>query len=148
MFYTDPLLLSEVDFFALIKRSTIKTGLEKKKATKALSVLKEDCQALGMIVVKCHDKREAFSHCLTKYPLVLSTPDSKLYQSGSKSKFTNYLIEQAEAVMESPPCQVTFIYDGMAIIRASSHAATLGQCMSDQLKAFTTLHLAMLKKLS
>ena len=150
MFYTDPLLLSEVDFVALIKRSTIKTGLEKKrkKAAIALSVLKEDCQALGMIVVKCHDKREAFSHCLTKYPLVLSTPDSKLYQPGSKSKFTKYLIEQAEAVMESPPCQVTFIYDGMAIIRASSHAATLGQCMSDQLKAFTPLHLGMLKKLS
>ena len=111
MFYTDPLLLSEVDFFALIKRSTIKTGLEKKKkkAAKALLVLKEDRQALGMIVAKCHDKREAFSHCLTKYPLAMSTPDSKLYQPGSKSKFKNYLIEQAEAVMESPPCQVTFI---------------------------------------
>ena len=80
-----------------------------------------------MIVAKCHDKREAFSHCLTKYPLAISTPDSKLYQPGSKSKFTNYLIEQAEAVMESPSCQVTFIYDGMAIIRASSPAATLGQ---------------------
>jgi len=80
-----------------------------------------------MIVAKCHDKREAFSHCLTKYPLAISTPDSKLYQPGSKSNFANYFIEQAEAVMESPSCLVTFIYDGMAIIRASSPAATLGQ---------------------
>ena len=65
------------------------------------------------------------------------TPDGRLYQPGSKSQFRNYLIEQAEAVMESPPCQVTCIYDGMAIIRASSPAATLGQYMYDQLKAFT-----------
>ena len=139
MFYTDRLLLSEVDFFAPIKRSTIKMGLEKKKkkAAKALSVLKEDRQVLGMVVAKCHDKREAFSHCLIKYPLAISTPDGKLYQPSSKSKFRNYLIEQAEAVMESPPCQVACIYDGMAIIRASSPAATLGQYMSDQLKAFT-----------
>ena len=139
MFYTDRLLSSEVDYFAPIKRSTIKTGLEKKKkkAAKALSVLKEDCQAIGMIVAKCHDQREEFSHCLTKYPLAISTPDCKLYQPDSKSKFRNYLIEHAEAVTMSPPCQVTCIYDGMAIIRASSPAATLGQFMSDQLKAFT-----------
>ena len=138
MFYTDRLLSSEVDFYAPIKRSTINTGLDKKeKAAKALSVLKEDRQALGIIMAKCHDNREAFSHCLTKYPLSISTPDGKLYQPGSKSKFRNHLIEQAEAVMESPPCQATCIYDGMALIRASNPAATLGQYMSYQLKAFT-----------
>ena len=90
-----------------------------------------------MIVAKCHDKRKAFSHCLTKYPLAISTPDGRLYQPGSKAKFRNYLIEQAEAIMESPPCHATCIYDGMATIRASSPAATWGQYMSDQLKALT-----------
>ena len=138
IFYTDRVLSNTVDFFAPIKRSTIKTGLEKKQkaAAKALSVLREDRQALGLIVAKCHNKREAFSHCLMKYPLAISTPDGKLYQPGSKAKFRNYLIEQAGAVIEGPPREATCIYDGMAIIRASSPAETWGQYMSDQLRAF------------
>ena len=39
MFYTDRLLSSEVDFFAPIRRSTIKTGLEKKKKKKKAAKL-------------------------------------------------------------------------------------------------------------
>ena len=137
-FYSDRLLSPEIDYFQPIKRSNIKTGLEKKKkTTKALSVLKEDRQALGLIVSKCQNKREAFCHCLTKYPLAIATPDGKLYQPGSKANFRNHLIKQAEANVMSPPRGGTVIYDGMAVIRASKPAATWGHYMADQLKAFT-----------
>ena len=90
-----------------------------------------------MIVADCRDKRRAFSHCLSKYPLAISTPDGRLYQPISNAKYRKYLIEQAEAIMETPPCHAACTNHGMATIRASSPAATWGQYMSDQLKALT-----------
>eukprot|EP00794_Sanderia_malayensis_P006502 gene6502-7247_t len=105
-FYSDRLISCNVDFFEPVKKSGIKTGLEKKKKTgKVLSVLKEDRQALGIIVEKCHNKRDAFSHCLTTYPLAIATTDGKLYQPGSKAKFRNYIIEEADASIMSPLCK-------------------------------------------
>eukprot|EP00794_Sanderia_malayensis_P002322 gene2323-2673_t len=103
-FYLDHVLSSEVGFLEPFKRSKFKTGLEKKqRLAKALSVLKENQQALVLICSQCHDKREAFSHCLTKYPLAIASPDGKLYQQGSKPAFRNNVIDQAEATIESPP---------------------------------------------
>eukprot|EP00794_Sanderia_malayensis_P001132 gene1132-488_t len=137
-FYSDRLISCNVDFFEPVKKSGIKTGLEKKKKTgKVLSVLKEDRQALGIIVEKCHNKRDAFSHCLTTYPLAIATTDGKLYQPGSKAKFRNYIIEEADASIMSPPLQATWIYDAMATIRASKPAKTWGDYMANQLRSFT-----------
>eukprot|EP00794_Sanderia_malayensis_P014444 gene14444-15947_t len=137
-FYSDRLISCNVDFFEPVKKSGIKTGSEKKKKTgKVLSVLKEDRQALGIIVEKCHNKRDAFSHCLTTYPLAIATTDGKLYQPGSKAKFRNYSIEEADASIMSPPLQATWIYDAMATIRASKPAKMRGDYMANQLRSFT-----------
>ena len=131
MFYTDRLLSSDVDFLCANKEKHHKNGPRKEKGSKSFIHFEGRSSGTWYDCGKVSRQARGFSHCLTKYPLAISTPDGKLYQPGSKAKFRNYLIEQAEAVMESPPCQATCIYDGMAIMRASSPAAKLGQYMSD-----------------
>eukprot|EP00794_Sanderia_malayensis_P009443 gene9443-10430_t len=71
------------------------------------------------------------------YPLAIATTDGKLYQPGSKAKFRNYIIEEADASIMSPPLQATWIYDAMATIRASKPAKTWGDYMANQLRSFT-----------
>ncbi len=87
-------------------------------------MLKVDRQAPRIIVEKCHSKRDAFSHCLSSYPLAIATTDGKLYQPGSKAEFRNYILQEADASIMSPPLQAMWIYDAMATIRASKPAKT------------------------
>ena len=58
---------SKKSFFEPICKARLKTGTEKKKKIlKSLSVLKEDCQAFGLLGNKAQKLAEAF-----KYPMYL-----------------------------------------------------------------------------
>ena len=51
----------------------------KKKTSKAISALKEDRQALGLLVSKYADKKAAFHYPLTLHSLGIADPNGKLY---------------------------------------------------------------------
>ena len=57
-----------------------------------MEVLKEDCQAFGLIVSKAFSFEEAFAHPITTFPLSAATPDGNLRQS-EKASLRNYLID-------------------------------------------------------
>ena len=80
-------------FFETIKKSGITYKEEKKKTPKAISVLKEDRQVLGLFVFKCRDKKAAFHYHLTLYPFTIADPSGKLYQPTAKHLFRNELIK-------------------------------------------------------
>ena len=91
---------------------------KRKKTPKALSVLKENCQALGDFVSKCTDKKAAF-HCpLTFYHLAILDPSGKLYRLTAKHLLTNKSIKLSiDLIEKNSPNIVVHIYDGMAIVR-------------------------------
>lgn len=75
-FVAQRIVSHNVDFFKPIKQNKLKTGIKKKKPTpKATTVLKEDCQAFGLIISKSISHAEAFSHCVTSLPLSVATKD-------------------------------------------------------------------------
>lgn len=89
--FKDFVFHNEVGFFTPIKKNKLKTGIKKEKATpKATTVLKEDCQAFGLIISKSISNLEAFSHCITSIPLSVATPDGELRQS-DKASLRNFL---------------------------------------------------------
>ena len=80
-------------------------------------MLKEDCQAFGLIVSKSISNAEAFSHCITSYPLSVATPDGELRQS-DKASFRNYLKDVAGASSKLVPEKAAWFVDGLAAIRS------------------------------
>ena len=78
-------------FFETIKKSGL-TYKEEKKTQKAISVLKEDCQDLGLFISKCTNKKAAFHHSLISHTLAIADPSGKLYQLTAKHFFRNELI--------------------------------------------------------
>ena len=126
-------------FFEPIERSGVTYKEEKKKTPKAVSVMKEDRQALGLFVSKCTDKKAAFHYPLTTYPLAIADPKGTLYQpTNNKSNFRNYLIGLADDFVEhNPPLNSIHIYDGMAIVRGVESQKTWGHLWRVLLKCFT-----------
>ena len=66
------------------------TGMEKKEAD-ALSILKEDHHAFGLLLAKAVSTEEAFQFPVTTLALSLATPEGKLRQS-DEAVLRNYLI--------------------------------------------------------
>ena len=78
-FVSERLIEETKSFFAPIKRIKLNTGiLAKKKTIKAASVLKEDCQAYGLLVSKAVSLEEAFCLTITTFPLSIATPEGTL----------------------------------------------------------------------
>eukprot|EP00794_Sanderia_malayensis_P001829 gene1829-2054_t len=113
-------------------------GMEKKKEVpKATSVLKEDHQALGLLVSKCPDKKDAFSYPLTTYPLAIAMPEGILNKPNTKHLFRNHLVEVSDALKHSAPSSAANIYDAMAVIRAISFQQTWSDLWGALLRAFS-----------
>ena len=73
------LVHGEKDFFHLIKKTNLCTGMKKKKVIpKAVALLKEDCQAFGLIVSKAISIEKAFTYPITSVPLALATTECGL----------------------------------------------------------------------
>ena len=102
----------------------MKTGLVKaKKTPKAISVLKEDRQAFGLIVAKAASLEEAFRYPIMSVPLSVATLEGTLRQS-DKASFRNYLIAESDVVTEIAPKNCIWFVDGLAAIRSLKPKAT------------------------
>ena len=111
------LITKDKSVFDPIKRVKLKTGVEKVKETpKAMSVLKEDRQAVGILVAEATSLEEAFCFPITTLPLGLATPDGDLRQS-DKASFRNHLIIKSKAASSIIPLKARWIIDGMALFR-------------------------------
>ena len=111
-------------FFGPICKLRLKTGSEKKKKVlKSLSVLKEDCQAFGLLVNKTEKLAEAFKYPITSVPLAVATPESTLYQS-DKAGLRNYIINLSKSSSHKYPRDAQWVVDGMATIRSVPPSGT------------------------
>ena len=90
-------------FFEPICKVILKTGSEKKKKVlKCLSILKEDCQAFGLLVDKTEKLAEALKYPITPVPLAVATPELTLYQS-DKAGLGNYIINLSKSSSHKCP---------------------------------------------
>ena len=80
-------------------------------------ILKTDRQAFGVLLGKGVDLRQSFAFSIT--PLIQSAwqLQMEIYDRVLKVCFEITMIEQADAVIEHPPFNTRWIYDGMAILR-------------------------------
>ena len=107
-----------VSFFAPIKNPKLKTGFEVKvREAKVINQLKEEKQALGLLVAKEISPEEVYSYPLTTLLLALSDPCGKLQQS-QKAPFRNYLISESKSTRKGVPTDAEWIYDGVAVVLA------------------------------
>ena len=97
-------------FFETIKKSGINYKDEKKKTTKSISVLKEDCHALRFFVSKCTDKKASFHYPLTSFPIAIADPSGKLYQLTAKHLFRNEFIKLSCDPIEKIHLRMQFIF--------------------------------------
>lgn len=102
--------------FDPIKRVKLSNGVEKEKAIpKAVTLLKEDRQAFGLIIAKSISSQEAFQYPITTVPLAVATTDSTLRQS-DKASLRNFLINECNSVSEVPPKNGSWFIDGLAAV--------------------------------
>ncbi|MAG85790.1 MAG: hypothetical protein CMB97_00015 [Flavobacteriaceae bacterium] len=133
-FVSERLVAGSKSFFAPIKRLKLNTGIvAKKKTIKAISVLKEDCQAFGLIVSKSLSLEEAFRFPITTFPLSIATPEGNLRQS-DKASFRNFLIVQSKSSTNNVPLHAAWFIDGMAAVRSLKSKATYREWIKGLLK--------------
>ena len=108
-----------------------------KETPKAISVLKEDRQAFGILVAKATSLEEAFSFPITTLPLGLATPDRDLWQS-DKASFRNHLINESKAASSIIPLKARYIIDGMALFRTVKPKETYQEWLVSVLSSATT----------
>ena len=131
------LVSNTIGFFTPIKKNKSKTGIEKRKNTpKATTVLKEDCQAYGIIIAKSISKEEAFSHCVTSVPLSVATPEGELRQS-DKASLRNFLNDEASATSKCVPQKAAWFVDGLAAIRSLKPKDTFEEWIDTLLRFIT-----------
>ena len=78
------------------------------KAPKAVSIVKEDRQAFGLLVGKAASLEEVFAFPITTIPLSLATPDVALRQ-GNKAVFRNFMIKESNSLVNTPPKNARWI---------------------------------------
>ena len=131
------LVSNTIGFFTPIKKNKLKTGIEKTKNTpKTTTVLKEDCQAYGIIIAKSISKEEAFSHCVTSVPLSVATPEGELRQS-DKASLRNFLNDEASAASKCVPQKAVWFVDGLAAIRSLKPKDTFEEWIDTLLRFIT-----------
>ena len=100
-------------FFESIAKLQIALDTESKKKTpKAISVIKEDRQAFGIILGNDIDLSEALKYPITSTSLSIGNPDGTLRKS-PENPFGNFLIYQSSAIENQPlfqgnPCFCVF----------------------------------------
>ena len=116
-FVTERLAKGTKGFFEPIGNLQIALDIKSKKKTpKAISVIKEDRKAFGVISGDKIDLNEALKCSITSTPLIIENPDGTLRQS-LKNTFRNFLIDQSSAVETQPIFQALWIIETMAIMR-------------------------------
>ena len=94
------------------------TGIKRKPRANKISAIKEDRQAFGIVLSENIDLEEALQYLLTTFPLSLATPEGNLRQRNNKALLRNFLITEANAIVENPDLiRSRWIVDGMALIR-------------------------------
>ena len=84
-FVESRLIRGNKDFFVAIPKTKLSTGVIKKKTTpKALTLMKEDRQAFGLIISKAVSINEAFMYPITSVPLALATTDKASFRNSFK----------------------------------------------------------------
>ena len=95
LFVNECLIKRKTEFFDPIKKVNLDIGLKKtKKIRKAVSVMKEDRQAFGIMLGEKVSLKEAFRYPVTS--VALSFPDSTL-RKNPKHHFCSYLIDVSKA---------------------------------------------------
>ena len=123
-FTKECLVIGSKGYFEPIARNKVCTGIEKKKkAPKAVQILKEDRQAFGLMVSKSVNMEEAFNYPITTVPLAIATTECSLRQS-DKAHFRNHLISASQSCTDSIPEHCAWFVDGMAAIRSMKPRAT------------------------
>ena len=141
-FIAQRLINNAVSYFAPIKRNNLKTGIKKVKLTpKAVTVLKEDCQAFGLIISKAISLTEAFSYPITSLPLSVATPDSGLRQT-DKASLRNFLQDEANATTKNVPRCAGWFVDGLAAVRSLKPKETYGEWIDSLLRFITPPNIA------
>ena len=136
-FVQDRFVEGKKSFFEPICKVRLKTGSEKKKKVlKSLSVLKEDCQAFGLLVNKTEKLAEAFKYPITSVPLAVATPESTLYQS-DKAGLRNYMINLSKRSSHKYPRDAQWVIDGMAAIRLVPPRSTYEEWFKTLVKPIT-----------
>ena len=78
----------------------------------AISVLKEDHQALGFFASNFADKKAEFHYPLTLYTQVIADPSGKFYQPTAKHLFRNELLKlSCDMTEKNPPQNADHICD-------------------------------------
>ena len=93
----------DTSFFETTKKSGITYKEEKKKTPMAISVLKEDRQALGFFASNFTDKKAEFHYALTLYTQVIADPSGKFYQPTAKHLLRNELLKLLCDMTEKKP---------------------------------------------
>ena len=123
-FVQDRLAEGKNSFLEPICKTTLKTGSKKKKKiSKSFSVLKEDCQAFGLLVNKAEKLSETFKYPVTFVPVVAATPQSRSYQS-DKAGLRNCIINLSKSSSHKYPKDDLWVIDGMAAIHSVPPRAT------------------------
>ena len=135
-FSSERLVNGTKGFFDPIKKLKLKTGIEKRKKTpRAMSLLKEDRQAFGLIIAKAISLEEAFEYPITSVPLSLATPDATLRQS-DKASLRNFLINDSGSFTGQLPKNEHWL-DGMAAVRSLKPRKTYAEWVKSFIN-FTT----------
>ena len=71
----------------------------------------------GIVLSENIDLEEALQYPLTTFPFSLATPESNLRQRNNKASLRNFLITEANAIVENPDLIRSWIVDRMALIR-------------------------------
>ena len=105
-------------FFYPIKKTNLDTGIKRRPRANKASAIKEDRQAFGIVLSENIDLEEALQYLLPTFPLSLATPEGNLRQRNNKTLLRNFLIIEANAIVENPDLNSSRrIVDGMALIR-------------------------------
>ena len=76
---------------------------------KAVTVIKEDRQAFGLLLSKDVDLAEALKYSITSLPLSIATPDSKL-RSDTKHLLRNLIIDEALIFLQKMQFGFTMVW--------------------------------------
>ena len=136
-FIEECLVSGNKSIFDPIKKETLLTGMEKKKkVAKALSLLKEDRQAFGLLVAKAISIEEAFRFPVKTLPLSLATPEGQLRQS-DKAVLRNFLACESNALTTECPTDAVWLIDRMAAFRSLKPKSTYAEWFLHVLKSVT-----------
>ena len=102
-----------------------------------MSLLKEECQAFGVVVSQSISKKDACVNPTISVPLAALTPEGELRQSDEFSRRNfllreasdefsrrNFLLREANAIKHIHAEDTTWLVDGLAAVRASKPCKT------------------------